>query len=117
MFFACRVGEARQCATRQTAPLWALEIARRDFQLEPTDRSIVAKVVAWLRRVVACKNDRQGLVVGVQRLRIIDSPTEEVRVVAARRSYEWWSRGRRDPRRNLGWRQCVDAGNIHDRRI
>jgi hypothetical protein len=67
--------------SRSYLSLWPLEITGRDLQLEPADRSIVAKIVAWLWRVVACKDDRQRVIVGVERLRIIDSPAEEVRVV------------------------------------
>src|SRR6516225_5880902 len=97
--------------------LWGLEIAGSDLKLEPADSAVVTKIVARLRRVVTSKNNRQRAFVSIYRLRIIDPPTEEVRVVAAGRSYERRRRGRRHPRRDLGRRQCVGAGDIHDRRI
>ena len=97
--------------------LWGLKITGSDLKLEPAYGAVVTEIVARLRRIVTSKNNRQRVFVSIYRLRIIDPPAEEVRVVTAGRSYEWRRRGRWHPRCNLGGRQCVRTGDIHDRRI
>ena len=62
-----------------------LDIARRELQLEPPDRAVVAEIIAGLRRVVAGKHDRHRGRVGIERLRIIDPAAEEIGIVAAGR--------------------------------
>src|SRR5215469_13160247 len=65
----------RRAATRAAPTMWVRcdtserrEVPFREFQLEATDRTVVAQIVARLRRVVTREHDGHRLVVGADRL-------------------------------------------------